>query len=76
MILIDLSNRAKKFKAGGRHMFEKDSAASQVASKVSEVKGSTRLDSESQSPEFSGHESADYGSGPDKSAAGPKGVGE
>ena len=62
--------------SGGHVMFEKDTAASQVASAVSEVKSSTRLDTESQSPKFSGHESADYGSGPDKSAAGPRGVGE
>lgn len=57
-------------------MFEKDNSMSMVQSAASEVKSAVRLDPESQSPEYSGHESADYGSGPDKSAAGPKGVGE
>jgi hypothetical protein len=57
-------------------MFEKDNSESMIQAKVSEMKSAVRLDPESQSPEYSGHESADYGPGPDKSAAGPHGVGE
>ena len=57
-------------------MFEKDNSMSMIDAKVSEVKGAVRLDPESQSIEYDGHGSADYGSGPDKAAAGPQGVGE
>lgn len=53
--------------------FEKDGAQEAINAAVSEVKSSIDLDAESQSPEFSGHESAPYGSGPDQSAAVPKG---
>lgn len=56
-------------------MFSKDNAASEVQSAANEAKSSITLDAESQSPEFSGHESAEYGEGGPK-AAGPKGVGE
>lgn len=56
-------------------LFTKDDSQSKIDALVSEVKGSTTLDPESQSPEFSGHESAEYGKG-GPSEAGPKGVGE
>ena len=44
-------------------MFSKDNSQSDINAKVSEVKSAVTLDAESQSPEFSGHESAEYGSG-------------
>lgn len=56
-------------------MFEKDNSQAEIDALVSEVKRDVALDPESQSPPYSGHESAEYGSGPDQSAAGPAGVG-
>ena len=53
---------------------ERDNAQSMINQKVSSVKASTALQADNQSPKYSGHESAASG-GPDKSAAGPKGVG-
>jgi hypothetical protein len=55
---------------------EKDNSLSMVNQAANEVKAAIRLDESGQSPKFSGHESADYGSGPDKGVAGPHGVGE
>lgn len=55
---------------------EKDNSQSMIDACVSEVKAAVRLEEGNQSPEFSGHESADYGSGPDKGVAGPHSVGE
>jgi hypothetical protein len=55
---------------------EKDNSLSMINQKVNEVKAAIQLDEASQSPQYSGHESADYGPGPDKSVAGPHGVGE
>jgi len=54
-------------------MLEKDNAFAAIAAKVSEVKASTTLDASNQQSEYSGHSSANYGSGPDKSAAVPGG---
>ena len=51
-------------------MLEKDNAKQAVRDHAEAVKRSTTLQSENQSPKFSGHESAPYGEGgPD--AAGP-----
>lgn len=55
---------------------EKDNSLQMAQALVSEVKASIKLDEDSQSPKFSGHESADYGPGPDKGVSGPHGVGE
>lgn len=55
---------------------ERDNSKAMIDAKVAEVKGAVRLDEGSQQMEFDGHASADYGNGPDKSAAGPHGVGE
>lgn len=54
-------------------MIEKDNAESMVASKVAEVKNAIRLNDSNQQTEYSGHSSAPYGNGPDKSAAVPGG---
>ena len=54
-------------------MLEKDNSQSLVDAAVNEVKRSVTLDESSQSPQYSGHESADYGSGPDQSSAVPSG---
>lgn len=53
--------------------FEKDNSQSAINAAVNEVKSSTDLDAESQSPKYSGHESAPYGDGPKESAAKPSG---
>jgi len=53
---------------------ERDNAQQMINKEVSACKASTTLQEGNQSPKYSGHESAASG-GPDKSAAGPKGVG-
>jgi hypothetical protein len=50
-----------------------DNSQSEINKAVSAVKSSTDLNDANQSPKYSGHESASYGNGPDKSAAVPGG---
>lgn len=56
-------------------MLKEDNAASKVKSEVSSVKREIQLQTENQKTPESGHSSAKGPSGPNRSAAGQKGVG-
>jgi hypothetical protein len=55
---------------------ERDNSKAMIDACVSEVKSAIALDEASQAPKYSGHDSADYNDGPDKSSNGPNNVGE